>query len=156
MDRTWDVVTLWLMTIVEMNVGLIAACMPAVATVVRAHNPQIVKFWTLFTSKIPSISVKVSVRRRSRGSSEGYSKESKDQSRGGSRGTGESSGKESTRGRGNGGQGVVEQPKPAFVPYEDRVRVVQKRPQFVEREIRDTRDGGEEMGPNSPSIHILS
>ncbi|KAL8793768.1 MAG: hypothetical protein Q9195_003598, partial [Heterodermia aff. obscurata] len=62
-DRTWDVITLWLMTIVEMNVGLIVACMPAVATVVRAHSPLLARLWTSIGSKLPSIEVKVSVRR---------------------------------------------------------------------------------------------
>ena len=75
-DRTWDVVTLWLMTVVEMNVGVIVACMPAVATVVRAHSPLLARLWTSIGSKFPSIEVKVSVRRPQRGSrgegSEGY------------------------------------------------------------------------------------
>ncbi|MCJ1254964.1 hypothetical protein MMC24_002780 [Lignoscripta atroalba] len=63
-DITWDVITLFIMSIVEMNVGLIVACMPSVATVVHHHGAAFSAFFdTLggkfhsFSSKLPSITI---------------------------------------------------------------------------------------------------
>ena len=177
-DRTWDVVTLWLMTIVEMNVGLIVACMPAAATVVKAHNPQIVKFWSSLASMIPNISVRVSVRRRgSRGTSGAYLKESKGSSQSSASGASGESGRNGANGgnvvngnsgskinRGSGGsrsipiivdQPKMEVPKPYAGARPIGARANHRSPEsMVYGSWDDVRD--EEKGPGSPTIHILS
>ncbi|KAL9007966.1 MAG: hypothetical protein Q9173_006864 [Seirophora scorigena] len=51
-DITWNVITLYIMTIVEMNVGLMVACMPSIATVFRHHADSIGRI----SSKLRSLS----------------------------------------------------------------------------------------------------
>ncbi|KAL8716768.1 MAG: hypothetical protein Q9225_005935 [Loekoesia sp. 1 TL-2023] len=54
LDISWNVVTLYIMTIVEMNVGLMVACMPSVATVFRHHGASISSFMGRISSKFRS------------------------------------------------------------------------------------------------------
>lgn len=74
LDITWNVVTLYIMTcvsstskasstgqvltlasIVEMNVGLMVACMPSIATVFRHHGASIGSFLGRISSKLRSL-----------------------------------------------------------------------------------------------------
>ncbi|KAL8728135.1 MAG: hypothetical protein Q9181_005452 [Wetmoreana brouardii] len=54
-DITWNVVTLYIMTIVEMNVGLMVACMPSIATVLRQHEGPLAFLISLISSKFRSL-----------------------------------------------------------------------------------------------------
>ncbi|KAL8767081.1 MAG: hypothetical protein Q9209_006308 [Squamulea sp. 1 TL-2023] len=65
LDITWNVVTLYIMTIVEMNVGLMVACMPSVATVFKHHGGCVASFFG-------SLSAKFRSRSSQRGRSEKY------------------------------------------------------------------------------------
>ncbi|KAL8860624.1 MAG: hypothetical protein Q9178_002977 [Gyalolechia marmorata] len=53
-DITWNVVTLYIMTIVEMNVGLMVACMPSVATVFKHHGGSVGSFFGSLSARIRS------------------------------------------------------------------------------------------------------
>ncbi|KAI4170114.1 MAG: hypothetical protein LQ348_007176 [Seirophora lacunosa] len=55
-DITWNVITLYIMTIVEMNVGLMVACMPSIATVFRHHADSIGSLLGRISSKLRSLS----------------------------------------------------------------------------------------------------
>ncbi|KAL8650373.1 MAG: hypothetical protein Q9210_003863 [Variospora velana] len=54
-DITWNVITLYIMTIVEMDVGLMIACMPSIATVFRHHAVSIGSFLGRISSKLRSL-----------------------------------------------------------------------------------------------------
>ncbi|KAL8689615.1 MAG: hypothetical protein Q9218_004757 [Villophora microphyllina] len=57
-DITWNVVTLYIMTynsIVEMNVGLMVACMPSMATVLRQHDGPFASLMSIISARFRSI-----------------------------------------------------------------------------------------------------
>ncbi|KAI4199618.1 MAG: hypothetical protein LQ350_004493 [Teloschistes chrysophthalmus] len=54
-DITWNVVTLYIMTIVEMNVGLMVACMPSMATVLRQHDGPFATLMSVISARFRSI-----------------------------------------------------------------------------------------------------
>ncbi|KAL8817849.1 MAG: hypothetical protein Q9223_003389 [Gallowayella weberi] len=65
-DITWNVVTLYIMTIVEMNVGLMVACMPSVATVFKHHGGPVGSFFGSLSAKIRSLTSRRALSEKSR------------------------------------------------------------------------------------------